>query len=195
MFVLSAFKYQFNFRCKKQPQMFTLVKQLLTRFAYNSNRKSCAVTVWSGLLSIPMLPLTSSKTSVSVLRASVSTVTAACLFLIWYEIFMHVLLAYSCTDFSDRISKSRRVGYESGDYELVSSPSGSLLSIYQSICSNNEPVHLCHFLPSLVKGVGLRRLLSRSTSGLLMRFRSSQRKWNTFRLGIGTHRQFLSFFF
>lgn len=46
------------------------------------------------------------------------------------------LIAVTClfTDFSDRISKSRRVGYESGDYELVSSPSGSLLDIYHLKC-------------------------------------------------------------
>lgn len=74
--VLLAFKYHFNLRCKKQPRMFLLVKQLLTCFPPPSNRKSCAVTVWRGLLSIPTLPTTSSKTSVSVLRALVSTVTA-----------------------------------------------------------------------------------------------------------------------
>lgn len=53
-----------------------------------------------------------------------------------YETIMFVLLFWlslltTClfSDFSDRISKSRRVGYESGDYELVSSPSVSLLGI------------------------------------------------------------------
>lgn len=102
--------------------MFPLVKQLVKCFPPFSNRKSCVVTVWSGLLSIPTLPMTSSKTSVSALRVLVSTVTAGRPFLICsMKCFTHVFLVCTFTDFSDRISTSRRVGYESGDYELVSS--------------------------------------------------------------------------
>lgn len=53
-------------------------------------------------------------------------------------------------DFSERISKSRRVGYESGDYELVSE---LMFLLHLSVCSD---VHTFSLSLQLAEGCGLK---------------------------------------
>lgn len=71
-------------------------------------------------------------------------------------------------DFSDRISRSRRVGYESGDYEIVS----TFISVHICVIF----MQFLWTLSSLEKGVEWKRHRSRSTNVWWTKFRSSLRK-------------------
>lgn len=110
-------------------------------------RKSCAVTAWSASSSIQTPPTTNLKTNTSAPRVWVSASSEQSRFV--YGFIKSFAYDRVFADFSDRISKSRRVGYESGDYELVSDgQTGELMK-------RRSDVHVCSLsLSSWPRDVG-----------------------------------------